>query len=298
MTLAEQLKALKGKLNAENDLGGQRDMTKIAELEQQIADLNIQILAENQAQEAEVRVQEQAERLGSIKLPYDFSEVFGDPRANEIVIELIKEFQVEANEEYNEKLKGINADHLEELRAATDRELQLKRQNDDLQVKWEETFAKLGSTSRLFTELETAHNNMVGELQQSNLERDDALAKRDAAVAKADGIELLLSEKDEHINKLREEIAIGAKAAINVTHIPGTDRLAALVEQSKSAKINNIVSSDHPEVTFYLPSAEVPTLPVAMVEGQSVVEVAGKTLEERVIDLERAVFGKGKEEAA
>jgi hypothetical protein len=225
MTLAEQLKALKGKLNAENDLGGQRDMTKIAELEQQIADLNIQILAENQAQQAEVKAQEQEEKVQAIKLPYDFNELYGDTTANDSIVEIVQIFLREANAENNAEVLKLTEEHREEIRAAIEREIQLKRQNDELQQKFEAAQQEILRVSQ--------------ENQQLTLERDDALAKRDAAVNEKEGIELMLKEKQEHIEKLRDEMAIGASRAINVINVNPSDRLAALVEQSKSAKIKS-----------------------------------------------------------
>lgn len=191
--------------------------------------------------EFEARVQVQEEKVESISLPYDFNEVFDDPRANEMISELIKEYKRADYAEHNTELTQMVTEHREELRAAADRELQLKRQNDELQAKYEETYAKLGNTSKMFAELETEHNKLRDDYQGVVLEREDALSKRDAAVREKEGIETLLTEKQEHIDKLRDEIAIGAKAAINVMNISPTDRLAALVEQSKSAKIKSSV---------------------------------------------------------
>lgn len=214
MELSEQLKSLRGKLSAENDLGGQRDASKIADLEQQIADL-----------QAEARAQEQEEKVESIVLPYDFSEVFGDPRANEMIVELIKDFQRQAFADHNAEVETLIAEHKAEIQLVTSDRNQAKE--------------RLQLLSDNLGEEKQAHNEVLALLNETKLRLNDAESKRDAAVRHAEGLETLLSEKQEHIQTLRDEIAIGAKAAINVTNISPSDRLAQLVQDSKNAKVKS-----------------------------------------------------------
>ena len=174
-----------------------------------------------------LRFQEQEEKVQSLKLPYDFNELYGDSTANDSIIEIVQIFLREANAENNDDLQKLIETHRTEIQASSDRELQLKRQNDEMQLK--------------FTSDQQEILRISQELQQTKLERDDAFAKRDAAVADKEGVELLITEKQAQIDTLRAEIAVGAKSAINVTNISPSDKLAALVEQSKSAKIKSSV---------------------------------------------------------
>ncbi|KRE33279.1 hypothetical protein [Paenibacillus sp. Soil724D2] len=217
MTLQEQLDQVNEQLsNLDNNNRG--DLPEISRLTTLQAELTNQLALE-------VRVQVQEEKVESITLPYNFDEIFDDNRANEIIIELIRDLQRQAYAEHNEELTEIATAHREEVRAAADRELQLKRQNDELQLKLDE-----------YSQEALNHHKEVNQLM---LERDEALKYRDAAVREKEGIELLLSEKQAQIDTLRDEIAVGARAAVNVTNISPTDRLSALVEESKKAKVKS-----------------------------------------------------------
>lgn len=217
MTIQEQLEETSVAL-ALLDPNNRGDLAEISRL----TTLHNELLAQASL---EARVQVQEEKVESITLPYNFDEIFEDPRANEMIIELIKEYQRAAYAEHNAELTELATAHREELRIETSRTLQLKLQNEGLQTKWELQEVELD-------DLQSALNHM-------RVERDDALSKRDAAVREKEGLELLVSEKQEQIDKLRDEIAIGAVAAVNVTNISPTDRLAVLVQESKNAKVKS-----------------------------------------------------------
>lgn len=207
-----------------------RDPARAA-LEQELQEIE----ATEQAMSAiNLRFQEQEEKVQSLTLPYDFNKLYDDTTANETIIEVVQLFMREANTEHNNEVQGLIDAHREEMRAASDRELQLKRQNVELQ-----SIIENGSAEN--KELIRQNGDYRDHIAQITLERDDALSKRDAAVREKEGIELLLTEKDAHIQTLRDEMAIGASRAINVTEVKASDRLAALVEQSKSAKIKSSI---------------------------------------------------------
>jgi chromosome segregation ATPase len=201
----------------EEELKGQvpSDVVELNRVRDQIAQLEAK----------QVRIQEQEVKVASITLPHNFNEVFDDPRANDIIIEVIKDFQRQAIAEHNAEVESLIAQHREEIRTSSEHELQLKRKNEELQQE---------------NNLIAADRDQSKErLQQLSIELTDALSKRDAAVRDKEASESLLAEKQTHIDTLRNEIAIGASKAINVTNINPSDRLAQLIEQSKSAKIKS-----------------------------------------------------------
>lgn len=331
MTLQEQLQAVKDQLSQLD--GNNRDhLADISKLTAKETELTNQIALE-EAEQQRILVQE--EKVESISLPYNFSEVFDDPRADEMIIELIKEFQRKAYAEHNQEVSELVAAHREELTKSADRELELKRQIDELSVNLE------GARKEHIT-LDTEITELEQKIVSLHYELSDAESKRDAAVAEKEGIETLLVEKQSHIDKLRDEIAIGAVAAVNVVEISPTDRLAKLIEESKQAKVKSAVDIalentvpfrgkvipegqvvaqlNAPEAaTFQIvdqtgnpisgvdttesvsvpaedqvafrEEGEVHPEPSTVDQGNSGVEVAGKTLEERVKALELHVFG-------
>jgi hypothetical protein len=232
-TLQAQLQKVTDQL-AQLDPNNRDNLVEIAGLEQKKAVL-IMKMEDSKAQEEQqaaqmVRIQAQEEKVESIVLPQNinFNEAFDDPRANEIIIEVVKDYQRKANAEHNAEIEGLIAQHREDLRAAADRELQLKRQNDELQA--------------LLEIEERANDENLSFIAQLKIERDDAYAKRDAAVSKAEGLELLLAEKEAHIQTLRDEAAIGASRTINVTAIEASDRLSQLVKESAAEKANRALA--------------------------------------------------------
>jgi chromosome segregation ATPase len=227
--LQAQLDEVNAQIAEEQAKGAQKDADVLAGLEQKQAVILMKMddskLQEEQQAAQQVRIQAQEEKVATLSLPYDFNELYSDTTANDSIIEVVQIFLRKANDEHNAEIETLIAQHREDQRASAERELQLKRQNDQLQ---EENKA-----------LQEANNFLAEQASESKLEKMDAEAKRDAAVTKAEGLELLLSEKEAHIQTLRDEAAIGASKAINVTAIEASDRLAALVEQSKSAKIKS-----------------------------------------------------------
>lgn len=224
MNLTEQLTEIKEQLG-QLDPNNRDHLVEIGRLKS----LENQLTVEEAEQQ---RIQVQESKVESITLPYDFSEIFEDPRANEMIVELIKEYQRAAYAEHNAELNEMATGHRDELRAATDRELQLKRQNDELQQE-----NQLISSDREQTKERL--QQFSDKLAEVARDLGDALSKRDAAVREKEGIELLVAEKQAQIDTLRDEIAIGAVAAINVTNISPTDRLAQLVQDSKNAKVKS-----------------------------------------------------------
>lgn len=215
MTLQEQLNQVQQQMADEKSKGSEKDAALISSLEQQEADLLHEMMVEDQNKAQQERVQAQVEKVESIKLPFNFDEVFDDPRANLMIIELIKDLQLQAYAEHNAEVEHLIAEHKAEVS-------ELKASNTDLKNQ----LTGLSDDFRAATELNS----------ELTLHIKDALDKRDAAVRAKEGLETLLEEKQAQIDTLRAEIAVGAKAAINVTNISPSDKLAQLVQESKSAK--------------------------------------------------------------
>lgn len=217
ISLQEQLDNVKADLSVldNNNRGDLAEISRLTTLQNELL-----------AQEAlEARVQVQEERVESITLPYNFSEIFDDPRADAMIIELIKDLQRQSYAEHNAEIEQLVAEQKAQV-------AELKSENN-------KHLHELESLSNVLAGKNREIDEVNSENTQLKIERDDAYSKRDAAVSRAEGLETLLAEKQEHIDKLREEIAIGAKAAVNVTNISPSDRLAALVEESKQAKVKS-----------------------------------------------------------
>jgi hypothetical protein len=206
--------------NRKNEVGATQ--TDIDQWNAQIAEFKKEKEAVQQLQQdQEGRQQAQEEKVESIKLPYDFNEIFSDgdlkvTTANSMIIEVIKDFQRESDVLHNAEVDKLKFDHKEELRAASDRESQLQRQNSELQATID------------------AGNS---EMAQLSHEKTDAESKRDAAVRELDAAITEINQLKGWNYDLQQKLnnAPAPKAAIDITP---TDKLAQLVKESSEAKAN------------------------------------------------------------
>jgi hypothetical protein len=194
----------------------------------EIATLTEQLAAEKLQQEQEGRQQAQEEKVAAVTLPYDFSETFDDPRANEIITELIQQYQRQAYEEHNAEITELVGKNKDELRAAADRESQLQRQNSEIQNALEAERQQAKRDAQEFTGLE----HHIAQLQ---LEKQHAESKRDAAVRELDEAKTEINQLKGWNYDLQEKLnnAPAPKAAIDIS---GSDKLSQLVKESNEAK--------------------------------------------------------------
>lgn len=326
LTLDEQLAGIAEKLG-QLDSNNRGDLAELSRL----TTLQNELLAQ---QALEERVQVQEIKVASITLPegYDFNELWGDENANSIIIELLKDFQRQSDADHNGDINEMIIAHRDELRAANDRELQLKRQNEELQEVADDLNSLIKKERADYEAQIESLKETIAEEAEANHITFDRLKETQRELANA---LLKVGELEDTLKSLE------AKAAINVTRIETTDRLASLVEASKQAKVKSaldialenttpfrgkvlsegVANLDAPQVTpfpvinqagnsgnqlvtgpaFSVPTdnqevtpsqTEVSTVSVGLVEGiPSEVRESSKTIEERVAELEKAVFG-------
>jgi hypothetical protein len=212
----------------------------------------------------EARTQSQTEAVESITLPLDFNDLFENPLANEMIIEVVKQFQIQAYANHNAELEQIKSSYEGRLRGADEREAQLQRQNGELQnaIEAERQQSMLDAKE---------HAELMQQIAQLGLEKQDAESKRDAAVSEKEGIELLLTEKQAQIEQLRQDLA-NAPAPKQAIDITPTDKLAQMVKESTIEKANRGL------MRWGLPTLEIPTIdgqtqPVAAPEIPALQEV-------------------------
>jgi hypothetical protein len=238
----------------------------------------------------EARTQSQTEAVESITLPLDFNDLFENPLANEMIIEVVKQFQIQAYANHNEEIEQIKSGYEGRLRGADEREAQLQRQNGELQnaIEAERQQSMLDAKE---------HAELMQQIAQLGLEKQDAESKRDAAVSEKEGIELLLTEKQAQIEQLRQDLA-NAPAPKQAIDITPTDKLAQMVKESTIEKANRGL------MRWGLPTLEIPTIdgqtqPVAVPEIPALQEVHTypseneiPTAEPGLVDQASPIFGE------
>lgn len=168
------------------------------------------------------RIQKQEEKVSSITLPHDFNTVFADPRANDMIIELIQIEQRRAYAEHNAEVEQLHTEYKEKFRAADKREIEYKYQNDQLQKMFEEQKQSL---------------QVFGESNLTlNEDRRQAIERADTAEKALEQSQAEVKRLNEHIDTLRTEAAIGAREAVKVHDVGTSDKLNALVQQSMAEK--------------------------------------------------------------
>jgi peptidyl-tRNA hydrolase len=221
-------------------------------------------LAEEENQQ--VRVQAQEEAVESITLPLDFNELLESTLANEMIIEVVKQFQRQAYEEHNAEVGRINAEWQNKIQEAIVIELDQKSRIIELQN-------ELSLSGEEYDNL----NNVLG---QALIEKGDAEQKRDNAMRElTESNENFETTKElnhalaqnnadlqEQIEALKQELT--AKKALTVN---GSDKLSELANKAKEstiAKANRGLERWNEQYGLDIPVLAIPDLePVTELEA-------------------------------
>lgn len=171
------------------------------------------------------------EAVDEMELPYDFNDIFGNAGANNLIRELLKHQATTIGKEHLEELSKLRADYQDKLRAAEEREIELKRQNDHLQASIE-----------LISEDRNQLQTEVHRLQDKIRELTDELQDRETKLRNAAAeIEWLNS----HIEELQQQIANAPAPTVNIIDITpkpnaSLDELVNKAKEETKRKLVNI----------------------------------------------------------
>jgi hypothetical protein len=189
--------------------------------------------AEQNEAAQQVRIQAQEEKVESITLPHNFDDVFGDPRANEMIIEVVKQFQLKAYEDHNAEVDRINEgwkNKLDEITSEwTAKKTQLQEENMALSL-------RITDLEDMLEEKIEDNYKAHGTINELALEKDDSDSKRDAAVKQFEEAQAEIAQLKSWNNDLREQAAQGVRKAIDIIDISGSDKLDQLIKLSEEEK--------------------------------------------------------------
>lgn len=182
--------------------------------------------------ESHDRVQAQTDAVDSIQLPYDYNDLFGHPDANDNIIAVVKQFQLQAYADHNAEVARIKEDHKNNVDALYARHTKVTEQfiNDknDLQSQLDMENEQAKKDAIELTEL-------TQQVAQLGLEKQDAEQKRDNAIQQLENVQVIVTENEalkEQIEALKQELM--AKKAISVD---SNDKLAELANKAKESTI-------------------------------------------------------------
>jgi hypothetical protein len=233
-TLRDQLVDVENALEAEKQKGAQKDQDEVTRLETKQAELLTAIMDEEQEAVAMVKIETDTLEITSFLdtlviegLP--MRELTAGENEYQMLRIAVETKLIEQSVKAASEVKLINLQHQEDLRAAADRELQLKRQNDELQAKIEAEMKQAQDDA-------VEYSNLLQQIAKLELDKQDADSKRDAAVRDKESLEELLAEKQNHIETLRAEIAVGAVRATQV--IDQSAQLKEIADKIKASRIH------------------------------------------------------------
>jgi chromosome segregation ATPase len=221
---------------AQLDPNNRDNLVEIAGLEQKKAVLIMKMddakAQEEQQAAQQVRIQAQEEKVESITLPYNFDDIFDNKNANEMIIELVKEFQRKAYEDHNDDVDRINSGWKIKL--------------DEITSEWSTTKTQLQEEiGKLHQENKTLQGNLEdteSALEQANFLGKDAESKRDAAVKQLEEAQSEIAQLKSWNDDLRAQAAQGVRKAIDVIDISPSEKLAAMVKESAAEKANRALA--------------------------------------------------------
>lgn len=219
MTVTQQLTSVRERL-AQLDPNNRDHLGEISNLKTQEVELMRQVELEQEKYERmTTALTETAAAVDSMDIDgISLRELIPDEQAYQFVKIAFQSMLNAKDAKYIDELATVQTERKEEQRAFAEREANLVFQ--------------MREKDKLLAQNETKFNELEGRLNTVEFERDEALKVRDNAAAEIEGYKLALAEKDEHINKLRTEIAVGAKGAVQIDH---TEQL----RQAKEAFLNS-----------------------------------------------------------
>ena len=180
---------------------------------------------ETQEAAAEERKQATEEQKASFTLPHDYNEIFGDPRANDEIMRLVKSAIDQTSEYYEEQLRARDAEHIRQVQAiheGYEQDLaeaylkndnlrdEIERLNGDIKQLKEENTAVNDNCIYLRQQLEEA-NAKVKELEER---AKDAEQKRDAAAREVDSLKAQIAELEQTVTKPKRNLSITLSSGI------------------------------------------------------------------------------------
>jgi DNA repair exonuclease SbcCD ATPase subunit len=221
-------------------------LVEIASLEQKRDLLKLQISDEavktEQEQAQQVRIQAQEEKVESITLPFDFDDIFENAKANEMIIEVVKEFQRKAYEDHNAEIQTLTEGH--------------KEREANLKFQLEQSYKIVDNGKLEYAELQETYNkelcdrdDKISELnrelesiQESHFKLSeaihDALSKRNAAAELLKEAQAEIAQLKSRNDDLRAQAAHGVRKAIDIIDISPSEKLALMVKETNEQKAN------------------------------------------------------------
>lgn len=209
----EKIEQLQYELSTEKQRGAVADVHKITQLEQQIADLQL----EKQVEENHVEIAYVLDELHATdgEDRYTMRDLTENEAAYQILRASVQQMMMEREEKL---LKEINRAKEE----AAAQVAQIKAEKEELQSRYDSLYEE---TSAIRNELNTAKE-----------EANELARKRDAAANELDTANKEITRLNSHIDDLRTEIAVGASNAPKVVNTNTTANLAEAMKQFKESR--------------------------------------------------------------
>lgn len=193
--------------NKERRIQNASNESKLRAIEEEDAAYNAELEQIQQAkseQEAaqQVRIQAQEEKIENEPVPFQLAGVDLSALPVEFIAVMEQITKIDRRnmaEDHNKEIQKMIDANREDGRAWAERELQLKRQNNELQ---HENIAQSLYISDLTDNLAAEkqnHDEVLRLLNETKLQLNDALSKRDAAMNELDGVKLALEVAQEEI---------------------------------------------------------------------------------------------------
>lgn len=179
--------------------------------------------------EAELKLKEQEQKVAdvdSMELPFDFDTDFGVEGVNQIVRQMLKEERANNFVAFNAEYDRLKAENDEELAGYAERELQLQRQNDELQ---REVTMRVNLIIDLTNDKEKAEKDyyeLEERMKEVEQNRKNATDQLEEAHAEIERLERLVDEQ-------RIQNAFGERGMQRTIDV--TPTVNDLYEQAKAA---------------------------------------------------------------
>ncbi len=201
-------------------------------IDQQIADLEAQ-----QGQHAE-RLQQQAADLEDIQLPQDYNAIFGDPRANDEITNLLRQVKEQMYSQHNDELLDVHESYQAKQKASDEAQTYLQERYDALKVSYDKLANELNVAVTAKQLQEDDLKDAIAKRDNAASQLAEALAERDKALKDVDGLKGQINELEGMVRTYKKPtIATGLKLTSTIADETAEERQARL-KREETERIN------------------------------------------------------------
>lgn len=260
------------------------NLQEIADLQQQEAKIKetvpLDVVALNQVQtqlkaklDEQDRLQRQASDLEDITLQQDYNVIFGDPRANDEIKNLIRQAIEQLHTQHNAELSEVHQSYQDKLKASEGALNQLNQAHGDLKASYDKLANELGAITTEKQKLEDELKDALAKRDNAASQLQEAQAERDKALKDVESLKGQINELEGMVRTYKKPVSVGGLHLTSTLQPETPDERQARLNREEKERINARL------IERGIAPLELPDLPVKKATDEEIQQQVEKVQE-------------------